>query len=154
MATMLDNLRDLVSPAILSTLSRQTGESESGISRGFSAAIPAIASTIAGRADDQGFMRTLFDLATKTAAAPHPEAIGGLLSSPTGIDTTSPIGGWLSGLFGHNLSGVTNSIARYAGISGTSATSILSIAAPLVLGCIGRLVRSDNLSVAALADVL
>jgi OmpA-OmpF porin, OOP family len=155
MATMLDNLRDLVSPAILSTISRQTGESESGISRGLSAAIPAIASTIAGRADDQGFMRTLYDLATKTAAAPRPlEAIGGFASSPTGIETTSPIGGWLSGLFGHNLSGVTDSIARYAGISGTSATSLLSMAAALVLGYIGRLVRSDNLSVAGLADVL
>ena len=57
MATIIDGLRDLVSPAILSALSRQTGESESAVSRGLSAAIPAIASTVAGRADDQGFVK-------------------------------------------------------------------------------------------------
>jgi OmpA-OmpF porin, OOP family len=163
MATMIDSLRDLVSPAILSALSRQTGESESRVTSGLSAAIPAIASTIAGRADDRGFVKDLLHLATTTAAGPHPlEAISVLAASPTGIDTTNPIGidttnpykGWLSGLFGHNLSGVTDSIARYAGISGTSATSLLSIAAALVLAYIGRLVRSDNLTVADLADVL
>ena len=153
MATIIDSLRELVSPTIVSALSRQTGESESGISRGLSAAIPAIASTIAGRADDQGFVKNLFDLATKTAAGP--EAISAFASAPTtGIDTTSPIGGWLSSLFGHNLSEVATSMARYAGISGASATSLLSIAAPLVLGYIGRLVRSDKLSVAGLADLL
>jgi OOP family OmpA-OmpF porin len=154
MPTIIDSLRELVTPAILSALSRQTGESEPGISRGLSAAIPAIASTIAGRADDRGFVRNLFDLATKTAAAPPLEAVSALTTSPTGIDTTSPIGGWLSGLFGHNLTAVSDSMARYAGISGASATWLLSIAAPLVLGYIGRLVRSDNLSVAGLADVL
>jgi OmpA-OmpF porin, OOP family len=153
MATIIESLRELVSPTIVSALSRQTGESESGISRGLSAAIPAIASTIAGRADDQGFMKNLFDLATKTAAGP--EAISALASAPTtGIDTTSPIGGWLSGLFGHNLSEVAASMARYAGISRASATSLLLIAAPLVLGYIGRLVRSDDLSIAGLADLL
>src|SRR5436190_5651968 len=163
MATIIDSLRESVSPAILSALSRQTGESASGVSKGLSAAIPAIASTIAGRADDQGFVRDLLDLAKTTAAGPHPfEAISAFASSPTGIDTTNPIGiettnpfrGWLSDLFGHNLSAVTDSIARYAGIGKASATSLLSLAAPLVLGYIGRLVRSDNLSVAGLADLL
>jgi OmpA-OmpF porin, OOP family len=163
MATMIDSLRESVSPAILSALSRQTGESASGVSKGLSAAIPAIASTIAGRADDQGFVSDLLDLAKTTAAGPHPfEAISAFASSPTGIDTTNPIGidttnpfrGWLSDLFGHNLSAVTDSIARYAGIGRASAISLLSLAAPLVLGYIGRLVRSDNLSVAGLSDLL
>ena len=43
---------------LFQSLSRQTGESEVGISKGLSAAIPAITSTVAGRADDQGFVRT------------------------------------------------------------------------------------------------
>jgi len=163
MATIIEGLRDLVSPAILSALSRQTGESESAVSRGLSAAIPAITSTVAGRADDRGFVRALLDLATTTAAGPHPlEAISALASSPTGIDTANPIGidttnpynGWLADLFGHNISGVTDSIARYAGITTASATSLLSMAAPLVLTYVGRLVRRDNLSVAGLADLL
>jgi len=163
MATIIDSLRESVSPTILSALSRQTGESAAAVSRGLSAAIPAIASTIAGRAGDQGFVKDLLDLATTTATGPHPfEAISAFAASPTGIDTANPIGidttnpfkGWLGDLFGHNLSAVTDSIARYAGIGRGSATSLLSIAAPLVLGYIGRLVQSENLSAAGLADLL
>jgi OmpA-OmpF porin, OOP family len=153
MATIIESLRELASPALVSALSRQTTESEFAVSRGLSAAIPAIASTIAGRANDQGFVKNLADLATKTTAAPYPlEAMSA--SSPTGIDTTTPIGGWLSSLFGHNLSEVTDSVARYAGIRRSSAASLLSVAAPLVLGYLGRLMRSDKLSVGGLTDLL
>jgi Bacterial protein of unknown function (DUF937) len=91
MATIIEGLRDLVSPAILSALSRQTGESESAVSRGLSAAIPAITSTVAGRADDRGFVRDLLDLATTTAAGPHPlPQTRTTDGSPTCLVTTSP----------------------------------------------------------------
>lgn len=155
MATMFENLQDLISPALVTALSRQTAESQAGVSKGLSAAIPAIASMIANRSNDQGFVNNLADLATRTAAGPDPlDAMSGLVSPPTGIDTTSPIGGWLSSLLGHNLYDVTDSLSRYAGIGGSSATSLLSIAAPLVLGYIGRLMKRDRLSAAGLADVL
>jgi len=154
MATMLENLRDLVSPALVSAFSQKTGESQVAVSRGFSAALPAIASAIANRADDLGFMTNLSELATKTAAVPNPpEGISAIASSPTGLDTTTPIGGWLSSLFGHNVFDVTDSIGRYAGMSGSSAASLLSIAAPLVLGYIGRLIRSDKLTITGLSDL-
>jgi OmpA-OmpF porin, OOP family len=155
MATMVDNLRDLVSPALVSVVSRQMGESQVAVSKGLSAALTAIVSTVASRADDQGFMNNLTDLAAKSAAGSHPfDSIGGLVPSPAGIDTTTAIGGWLSSLFGHNVSDVTDGIARYAGINRSSAASLLAIAAPLALGYIGRLVRSDKLTVSGLADLL
>ena len=72
MASMLDSLRELASPAILSILTRQTNESESAVARAFSAAVPAMGATIANRCDDQGFMKELTDLATRTAADPDP----------------------------------------------------------------------------------
>jgi OOP family OmpA-OmpF porin len=155
MATIVDNLRALVSPALVSVVSRQMAESEIAVSKGLSAALTAIVSTVANRADDQGFMNNLADLAAKSAAGSHPlDAIGALAPSPAGIDTTTAIGGWLSSLFGHNLSDVTDSIVRYAGIGRSSAASLLAIAAPLALGSIGRLMRSDKLTVSGLADLL
>ncbi len=155
MASMLDNIQALVTPAILSRLTGQTGESESAVVKGFGAAIPAMLSTIAGRSDDHGFFRQLADLATSTAADPDALRRSAVMpSTPSGIDTTTPIGGWLSGLFGHNLSGVTDAIGRYAGIRGSSAGSLLTMAAPLVLGYLGRLMRSDNLSATGLAERL
>jgi OmpA-OmpF porin, OOP family len=155
MPSMSDVLRELVSPTMISRLAQQTGESESDVSRGFSAAIPTIASAIANRSDDHGFLRDLAALATRTAAAPDPlAAMSGLVSSTSAIDTSTPMGGWLSSLFGRNLSAVTESIARYAGLRGSSAASIISMCAPLVLGYIGRMMRSDNLTVSDLGDRL
>jgi OmpA-OmpF porin, OOP family len=155
MPSMSDVLRELVSPTMISRLAQQTGESESDVSRGFSAAIPTIASAIANRSDDHGFLKDLAALATRTAAAPDPlAAMSGLVSSTSAIDTSTPMGGWLSSLFGRNLSAVTDSIARYAGLRGSSAASIISMCAPLVLGYIGRMMRSDNLTVSDLGDRL
>jgi len=115
-----------------------------------------MAATIANRCDDQGFMKELTDLATRTAADPDPlKMITRIASSgATGIDTTTPTGGFLSSLFGHNLSGMVDSLSNYAGIRGSSAATILSACAPLVLGYIGRMMRSDNLTTAGLADRL
>jgi len=112
--------------------------------------------TIANRCDDQGFMKELTDLATRTAADPDPlKTITRIASSGgTGIDTTTPTGGFLSSLFGQNLSGMVDSLSNYAGIRGSSAASVLSACAPLVLGYIGRMMRSDNLTTAGLADRL
>jgi len=153
---MLDSLRELASPAILSILTRQTNESESAVARAFSAAVPAMGATIANRCDDQGFMKELTDLATRTAADPDPLKMITRIASAggTGIDTTTPTGGFLSSLFGQNLSGMVDSLSNYAGIRGSSAASILSACAPLVLGYIGRMMRSDNLTTAGLADRL
>ena len=156
MASMLDSLRELASPAILSIVTRQTNESESAVSRAFSAAIPAIAATIANRCDDSSFMKEVADLASRTASDPDPLKSVTRIASQGGIgvDTVTPTGGFLSNLFGNSLSSMTDSISNYAGLRSSSAASILSVAASLVLGYLGRMMRSDNLTTAGLADRL
>src|SRR5258705_12830407 len=72
----------------------------------------------------------------------------------SGIDTTTPTGAWLSKLFGGNLSGVVDGVARYAGVSRGTSASLLSLAAPLVLGYLGRMMRKDGLNADGLADRL
>jgi outer membrane protein OmpA-like peptidoglycan-associated protein len=153
---MLDSLRELASPAILSIVTRQTNESESAVSRAFSAAIPAIAATIANRCDDSSFMKEVADLASRTASDPDPlKSVTRIASQGgMGVDSATPTGGFLSSLFGRNLSSMTDSLSNYAGLRSSSAASILSVAAPLVLGYLGRVMRSDNLTTAGLADRL
>ena len=114
-----------------------------------------MAATIANRSDDRDFMITLTDLAMKATIDADPlKGIGRIVSASNGIDTTTPSGRFLSSLFGHNLSSMVDSLANYAGIRGSSAASILSVSAPLVLGYLGRLVRNENLSSAGLSERL
>ena len=92
-------------------------------------------------------MSRLVSLATNTASdtdyvARAPNA----MSDDTALESGSGIGGWLSGLWsGGSASAITNAIARYAGVRASSASSLLSLGGPLVLGYLGRLMRSDNL---------
>jgi len=155
MASILAELQKLVTPALVSEVSRQTHEPNASVHRAYGAAIPALAAIIANRSHDPGFMKRLVDLATSASADRDPEMSGmRLASSPTGIDTTTPMGGWMSGLFGAKLSGVTTSLARYAGIRESAAATLLLTCAPLVLGYLGRLIRSHNLSAITLAERL
>ena len=155
MASILAELQKLVTPALVSEVSRHTHEPNASVHRAYGAAIPALAAIIANRSHDPGFMSHLVDLATSASADRDPEISAmRLASSPTGIDTTTSMGGWMAGLFGANLSGVTNSLARYAGIREPAAATLLLTCAPLVLGYLGRLIRSHNLSAITLAERL
>jgi outer membrane protein OmpA-like peptidoglycan-associated protein len=52
------------------------------------------------------------------------------------------------------VSAITNAISRYAGVRASSASSLLSLGGPLVVGYLGRLMRSDNLDATKLAQRL
>ena len=154
MASMLAELRRLVTPELRSEMTRQTHEPDDAITKAYQAAIPAYAATIAIRSDDRGFINQLMDLASDAGADPDPLGTAmRVASSPAAIETTAT-GGWLSTLFGENLSGVTKSLARYAGIRQSSASSLLLTCAPLVFGYLGRLIRSHSLSATDLAERL
>ena len=76
------------------------------------------------------------------------------MSAASASGTNATTEDWLSSLFGNNVSGMAGSVARYAGIGGSTATSLLSMSAPLVLTYLGRWMRSDNLGATELAEQL
>ena len=74
MASILTELRRLISPELLSEVAHQTHESESTVAAAYDAAIPGCAATIANRSNDPGFMNQLVNLATGTAVDSDPIA--------------------------------------------------------------------------------
>jgi outer membrane protein OmpA-like peptidoglycan-associated protein len=60
----------------------------------------------------------------------------------------------LSALFGNNLGNLSSSLGGYAGVKPSSASSMLSFAAPLVLSMLGKAVKSGNLSLSSLVGLL
>ena len=63
MASMLDNIRELITPAMLTRAAALTGASESALTAGFGAAIPRSSGTVAKRSGDTSFMTELGRLA-------------------------------------------------------------------------------------------
>ncbi len=80
--------------------------------------------------------------------------VGSLVSADSSSPTVG-LGAQLIGmLFGGRTSTFTNSLAGYAAIKSSTASTLLNVAAPLVLAFVGRHVRNDGLSATSLATLL
>ena len=72
----------------------------------------------------------------------------------TGADRTASSNFIQSLLFGNQESSVIDALATHAGVSGTTAKSLLSIATSLVMAYLGRMIRTEKLDASALASRL
>ncbi|MGH9253798.1 MAG: OmpA family protein [Vicinamibacterales bacterium] len=154
MALIIDAVRSLVTPAFMSRAMTETGEPETAITKGLGAVIPALLASLSARSDDRDLMSQVVTLATKTAGDAD------FVASTEQFSSTKPPGvgavpnAWVSSVFGGGMSSVVGGVARYAGVKSSTASSLLTMAAPLVLGYLGRLMRTDNLDANTLADRL
>jgi outer membrane protein OmpA-like peptidoglycan-associated protein len=60
----------------------------------------------------------------------------------------------LGSLFGNNVGALGSDLAGYSGVKPATATSLLGMAAPLLLSMLGKMVKSGNLNLASLAGLL
>jgi outer membrane protein OmpA-like peptidoglycan-associated protein len=152
-ASILDTLRRMVTPSVVSQLSGLYDVPSQSVEKGLTAAIPAVLAPLAARADDRDFMSQIFALAKDPTNDPaildNPERLFEKARTPTA--GTGIIGQLQTLLFGNGLSGITEGLARYAGLKGSTASSLISLAAPMVLACLNRVVRDDKLDATGLA---
>ena len=156
MATsFLDGLKSMVTPEFLSGAARNLGESEGAVATGLGAAFPAILAGLVGKAGDSQAMRPLFDLISS------PANDGSVIRDPRLAVTAtpqSPLGAasskLLSGVFGGQMSSIGDWISRFAGFRSGSGSTLLSMAAPLVLGLLGNRVRTGGLNPGGLGNLL
>lgn len=154
--SLLDSLSQLVTPDLLSQAANMLGENHGGVTRGISAALPMLLSGVASRSSDSGFASTLFKLVTdKGNDLGALGNIAQLLTPGASNSGLGALGGQLLGsLFGNNTSAVSTALASYAGIKPQSANSLLSMAAPMVLGVLGKSVQGGGLNMNSLASLL
>ncbi len=154
-ASLLDSLTGLITPDVASKAASMLGESDTSIRKGMGAALPVVLSGLANRAGDAGFSSSLFDLVRSPAndgAALND--VGSLLSSGTSSPMTG-LGSKLLGLlFGGNTGNLANTLAGYAGVKNTTGSTLLNLAAPLVLAMLAKRTRSESLNASSLATLL
>jgi OmpA-OmpF porin, OOP family len=137
---ILDLVKGYLTPDVIQKAATFVAESPSATQSALAGGVPAVigalsemASTRAG-ADQIGRMLDAgrFDGAALNAPAGFFSGIG---TSQSLVETGR---GLLGSLFGGKASGVADLIAQSAGIRGTSATSLLGLAAGLVMNVLGR----------------
>jgi hypothetical protein len=153
---LLAGLSGLLTPDLIGKAASLLGDSEPAVSKGMSAVFPVLLGSLANRASEPTFASTLFNLVRDPANDGNLLGnVASLLSPGAASSPMMALGGkLLSSLFGNNLGSLGGSLAGYSGVKPSSASSMLSFAAPLVLSMLGKSVKSGNLNVGSLASLL
>ena len=157
-ASIVESVMSFLGPQVAGPLASQLGESTDTVQRGLQAGSAAMLSGIAAKADEPGFLSQIFGLITNPAnnAGALSSLTSGLGSAVTGA--ASPLGDlgsrFLSSIFGSRQSAVADAIGQTSGLPSSKAMSLLTMAAPLVLGALGNHVRENGLSASGLASSL
>jgi OOP family OmpA-OmpF porin len=125
MGSLLDSIKDSVSPDVVRSLAATAGESQDGIKKGLEIAAATILATLAGKSTDGEFLNQAIALINSYGTQTLGAAAGA---------TTEASSRFLNLLFGANKAAVESKISQAAGLSSVSGATILSAAAPLVLG--------------------
>jgi OmpA-OmpF porin, OOP family len=157
--SILDSLMGMLGPQVVGPVASQLGESTETVQRGLQTGSAAMLAGLAAKVGQPGFLSQIFSLITNPANTSG--ALSGITSNLGSLAsgaTSSPLGSlggqFLSSIFGPNMSTVTDTIGRSTGLASSKVGSLLSMAAPLVLGVLGQHVRQNGLSAGDLGNTL
>ncbi len=146
-------MADTILASLLGTMDKQSvgkvagalGESEQSVSRGMQLAIPALLAGMVRKCDDPDAVRKVLDLAPARSGEVSWTGIASSLSDPN-----SPLiaGGkrLLSALFGTSEGAVTSAASAASGLRPSVMSTLLSTAAPIVMGFLGKRVGNEGIS--------
>jgi len=150
---ILGLIQSQLSPETVGQVSKAIGESPDTTKSALGATFPALLGALVGKATSStNGASEIFDMLTQ-GAGKWPESIAGAAGSPAPT-TPAASQSLLSSLLGSKLGAVVEFIANRCGIRTGSATSLLGMAAPLLMGTVGKQVASQGLGVAGLSKLL
>ena len=152
---LMDMAKSYLTNELVSKASSALGESEGGISKILSAAVPSLIGSIADKASTSHGAEEV----AKMAADNHSSGLLGSLGNFFGGDNSSNLlssgGGIISSLLGGGQGNMlTSLISNFAGAKSSTVTTLLSMAAPAILGMIGKHSADNNVSASGLGSLM
>lgn len=140
----------------LSGVASALGESPTRTQAALGGVIPAVIGGLAARASNADQATGILEMITRNQLdSAEFGDVSTALKAPGGISHLSNLGGPLLGsIFGSRSAMVTDLVVSHSGVSRASSASLLRLAVPLVLGLIGRHVRSAGWSATNLMNLL
>ena len=150
---LIDAAKSMIPQDLIKKAAGAAGETELGMSKALSAAIPAVLIGLLGK-NASGGSSALLTMVKDAAGNNTWSNINSLLGTGAGGGLGTAVMGWLRSLFGDKLGKITDAIAAFAGIRSSSAATALNMAAPATLGSLGKYVQDNSLTAAGLSSFL
>lgn len=150
---ILDVVKGYLTPDLITKTSSFINESENGVSKALSGIIPTVLSGFVTKANSSShdasdilyIVKNAYSSSTAGGLGNYFNDGGNLMGKGLGLVQT---------LFGDKVNSLISSIASFAGIKNSSASSLFSIAGPLVASVIGKYSTDENMSGSSLASFL
>jgi len=132
MGSLLDSIKDAISPDTVRSIASTSGESPDGVRKGLETAAATILGTLASKSTDSGFLNQIVSLVSSYGT----QTLGAAAGAGSAATAAASEAGsnFLNLVLGGNKAAVESKIAQAAGLSSLSGPTILSAAAPLVMG--------------------
>jgi OmpA-OmpF porin, OOP family len=152
---LIEAVKGLFTSDLLQKASAFLGENESSVSKALSGVLPGVLGGIVEKASTGDGATALAQMAEEQ----HSSGLLGNLGSFFGNEESGGLlnkgASMLAGMLGEQKSGLlTNLISGFSGIKSSSASSLLSMAAPAVMGLLGKHAKDNNLNAGGLASML
>lgn len=149
---LLDIVKGQFNSDLVSKAASFLGENESGVTKALSGIIPSVLSGVVSKAtvNETGAGEVL-NAAKESHGSGIFSNLGGLLG---GGDILNKGADLLKGLLGDKIGGIATAIAGFAGIKSSSATSLMSMAAPAAMSSLGKHAVENNLNAGGFMDLI
>jgi OOP family OmpA-OmpF porin len=128
------------------------------VSQGLESATACLLGGMANTAVDSTWMSQLFNLVSQAPSNVNVSDLTGAVADPSASHGTSSLldsgKKFLSMVFGGNQSSIVDAVGRTTGLRSGVVSSLMSMAAPLMMTALGRLVRNDHMNPAGLSKLL
>lgn len=147
---LVDSVKGLFGNDLIEKASSVLGENRTNLQTAVSGIVPSILAGLlnkAGSADPN----SLLNMAKDASQSGILNNLSGLLSNNSLLSKGTEM---LKNLFGDKIASVTSMISNFSGIRETSASSLMSMAAPAALGVLGNHASDTNMSAGGLLTFL
>ena len=152
--SIMDSILGMVTPEMKQALTGRFGESPQAVQSGLGASTAATLDGLASTSSDSGYLGQVLGLLGGGVGQNLLSSLPSIASGgPTGA-TAELVNRFLPMVFGSQQGQVANAISQQFGLSASSGTGLLKMAAPLVLAYFGKMQSSGSLTASSLGDLL
>jgi outer membrane protein OmpA-like peptidoglycan-associated protein len=150
----MDSILGMVTPEMKQSLATRFGESSQAVQSGLGGATAATLDGLASKSSDSGFLGQVLGLLGGGTGQNLLSSLPSIASGgPTGA-TADLVNRFLPMVFGSQQGQVANAISQQFGLSASSGTGLLKMAAPLVLAYFGKMQSAGSLTATSLGELL
>jgi outer membrane protein OmpA-like peptidoglycan-associated protein len=150
---ILDAVKGHLTPDLISKAGSFLGESESGIGKAISGILPSMLGGVISKASSGTTgADDVFNMAKESHSSGLLGGLGNIFGDGGGL--LGKGAGLLKSIFGDKMGSIADTIAGFAGIKSSSANSLMSLAAPVALGTLGKHASETGLNAGGLMNLL